>query len=147
MSAKRRWWLADERFKKVHRALRMNYEKTLKMAEERLQADFDKKLNAVKDRFIIDQEQIQREAQRLANEIARVRLDFGPARYGARFTMQVSMDENFMGNARDLKEVGPYVIEMLTMKIRREFAQIDFGRVKPVMPATRSDAPVWRIES
>ena len=91
----------------------------------------------------------QEKVSRLVKEIARVRLEFGPGRYGTRWQMTVTFDDNFMTGANDLKQIGPYVIQRLCRQIEREFAQIDFGRAKPVMPSyeERNEPIRYRLET
>jgi hypothetical protein len=87
----------------------------------------------------------------VAREIARVRLEISKtASYGTRFMMTATMEQGFMMGAANLKDIGPYIIEHLTALIRREFAQIDFTRMKPVVPDTQPGKdwrPSWVLDS
>lgn len=147
--SKRRWWEKDEQFKEVHRKLRLNYDKALQDAEDRIKADYEKRLKSIQTRHLLDLEERDKQSAKLAKEIARVTLEFGPSSYGRnRFVMYAQMDERFMLHSRDLKEIGPYVVQCLGHMIQREFAKIDFDRAQPVMPSsweTRKDPPRWRI--
>lgn len=154
MATKRHWWSADERFKKVHRNLRLNYDQAAAAAESAanmrvLKAEevFNKRAEAIRQQFETETQRIEQRAEQLTSEIARVRLECGPSHYGARFMMYVTMDEKFMLNARDLKEMGPYVVKRLVCSIEREFAQIDFTRMKPIIPGSPYEKPHYRIDS
>jgi hypothetical protein len=155
--AKRRWWEAEERFKDVERRLRLNYEHAAKAAEARADARIEEatKVAANRERSIRQQcaEEIERTntaAQRLANEILRIRLEFSRKNFGNRFTLYVTFEEQFMLQARDLKDMSAYIIDMLCAKLKREFYQIDFTRMKPVVPSwgQRGDeSQVFRIDT
>lgn len=153
MAHKRRWWLKDEQFAHVHRKLRLNYEAALArekaaLEEERLKIE-KRAADRVRELQRFHAEELQKRDElggKLASEIARVRLEYGPVSYGLRYQMHVAMDQTFMMNAQSLKDLGPYIIEVLMAKIKREFAQIDFTRAKPEFN-TRIGRPVYRFDS
>ena len=58
------------------------------------------------------------------------------------------MDERFMMYVHDLKDISGYILDVLTMKIKREFHQIDFSRVKPIQPSwDRKESPRYTFDS
>jgi hypothetical protein len=154
---KRNWWTADERFKKVHQTLRANYDQNLQrvmnehidgLAE--IKRQYDKKLVAIQMANTLERDRVDARAAKVADEIARIRLEYSPTtRFGGRFTLWCSFEETMIRQMRDIKEMGPYILDMLTMKIRREFANIDFARVNPVMPSwsERHDPPRFTLFS
>ena len=154
---KRRWWLADERFKAVHKNLRANYDAAIKRLESKhaddisaLDARLEQRLKDERIRHSQDLARAEEFGSKLAGEIARMRLEFGPQKFGTRFVLYVTMDENFMLNARDLKDYAGYVIEILAAKVKVEFQQIDFSRAKPVVPdrmPREGEYPVFRIDA
>lgn len=154
---KRRWWLADARFARIHHRLRKNYRAARVRDKAKFEADLalaveqhEKERRMLADNYnrLVTEERAC--GAKLAKEIARVRLEYGPANYGQRFTLYATMDANFMRHARDLKEMSSYIIDHLAAMIKKEFYQIDFTRMKPVIPATYEEArqgPRFYIDS
>ena len=125
----------------ARKRLRARYRGSLKQAQAQHQAALDAlrqehkaALKRQQDYFdqIRREDEIKYEA--LVKEVAQVRLEWGPQRFGSRFMLYVRMDESFIHGIRDLKTHGPYVVDKLAMLIKREFAQIDFSRIKPITP-------------
>lgn len=125
----------------ARRRLRAGYRGSLRQEQERFQqeaailkAEYDRKLKQQQDRFDLIRAQDEDKYNGLVKEIAQIRLEWGPQKFGSRFSLYVRMDESFIHGVRDLKEYGPYVVDRLAMLIKREFSQIDFCRVKPIEP-------------
>lgn len=156
MGSKRKWWLADERFKKVHKDLRLNYDRSLEQRAEEfrtkelaLKREYEQKVAVNERRYrelLTDHEE---RLARLSRDVMRIRLTFGPTQFTSRYTLSATMDESFMKHSVALKENSEYIIRMLAAKIAREFAQIDFCRAKPVdFNSSEHDVrfPRWVIE-
>lgn len=153
--SKRRWWEKEEQFKAVHRRLRLNYDEAARQVREQAEqqvldakADFEERLRAIRDNHARELSLRDEQVAKLAREISRVSLEFSPHKFGARFIMCAQMDENFIIHARDLKELGPFVIERLALMIQREFARVDFSRPQPILPRSweeRKDPVRYRI--
>jgi hypothetical protein len=153
---KRNWWTPEVRFAKVHRDLRANYDMNLKKAQEKYDDDlrdaqlaYEKKLVAVQMAFTRERDNLAERCAKVASEIARIRLEYGPTQYGGRFQLWVSFEETMIRQIRDIKEYGPLIIEMLCAKIKREFNTIDFARIRPIMPSwsERHDMPRFTLFS
>lgn len=154
---KRRWWLADVRFARIHRRLRKNYRAARARDKQAFEEDltlakmkFEKDRQALAANYARDLEVERAAAVKLAKEIARVRLEYGGHEFGRRFTLFATMDANFMTHARDLKDMSAYIIDNLAHMIKREFGQIDFTRMKPVVPRSYEEAkqgPKFYIDS
>jgi hypothetical protein len=86
---------------------------------------------------------------RVADDVMRVRLEFGPTQFSTRFMLSAVMDESYMQHAASLKDMGPYIIQVLSAKLAREFSQIDFCRAKPIEPRCREEQkyPRYQIDS
>ena len=125
---------ARRRFKNSYRRTLavMREEFEAKLAVERQKTENYMKTRAIEQRQ--HEDRVQADAARLANEIARIRMEFGPQKYGTRFQMYVTMDETFMMNAQDLRTFAPYIVDKLSALIKREFSTIDFARVQPIVP-------------
>ena len=84
---------------------------------------------------------------RVADDVMRVRLEFGPTQFGCRYLLSAQMDESYMMYAANLMETGSYIIQILAAKIAREFSQIDFSRAKPIEPRSREEYkyPRWEV--
>lgn len=134
-------------FKRSLAVEREKYEKALDELKEKHKVE----LQRVRDSYRLEINGQDEQATRLAREISRIRLEFGPEQYGMRFQMYVTMDERFMLNVQNLKDMGPYIIDKLTLLIKREFAQIDFTRMKPVVPRSYDEArrfpPRWYADT
>lgn len=72
------------------------------------------------------------ELGRLAREVTRVKLEFGPMKFGTQWTMHATMADSFVRNSHDLKDNAEAIITRLAHMIVREFKQIDFSRIKPI---------------
>ena len=138
----------------MEKKLRLNYEQNLKRVNEGFTAQLleleklrKSELARIESRHRIAEERQQESWAKLAKEILRVRLEFGPEKFGTRFTLYVTMCESFMLNAMDLKTNAPYLLEVLTAKIAREFKQIDFARAKPDVEALRRREVRYVIDS
>ena len=70
----------------------------------------------------------------MSKEVIRLKLEFGAFEFGTRWTLYATMADSFMRHTHDLKGVAKVIIQQLSHMIQAEFAQIDFGRVKPVDP-------------
>lgn len=134
------------------------YKRTLKIEREKFQKQIDalkdqqaQALRDIRNAWARDVEQEREKAATIAMEIARVRLEVTPtSSFTTRFMMTTILDQHFMLNAQNLKEIGPYVVKMLVALITREFAQIDFTRLKPVVPDRppgRNYVPTLRMDS
>jgi hypothetical protein len=64
--------------------------------------------------------------------VTRVKLEFGPMKFGSQWTMYATMSDTFVRNSGDLKDYAEVVIRQLSAMIVREFKQIDFSRIKPI---------------
>lgn len=154
---KRRWWLADARFARIHHRLRKNYRAALKrekakmtLALDAAKEEHERQRKMLSDNYNRLSREQQEAGTKLAAQIARVRLEYGRANYGQRFTLYATMDEKFMIHATDLKEHAAYIIDYLAAMIKREFHQIDFTRMKPVVPRSFEEAkqgPRFYIDS
>ena len=144
-----------ERWKRSARhRFKVSYKRTLQVEQVRMQKRIDdlkaqhaKQVAEMGANYVrlIEQERLKAEA--VAREVMRIRLECGPQKYGTRFTMYATMDEQFVLNSRDLKTHAEYIIKLLSAMIQREFQQIDFSRIKPIDPGpTPSKYPVFRIE-
>ncbi len=127
--------------KATRRRFKNSYRQSLKVARDkfndRLVAILAEHKAELKTRDIQRrqfEERVQEDATKLAHEIARIRLEFGPQRFGTRFQMYVTMDEAFMLNAQDLKTYSGFIVDKLSMLIKREFATIDFARAQVLVP-------------
>jgi len=136
MSHKRRWWDNDERFKKVQDNLRKNYDNAIGrmglQMEKELEAEKRKVRQEAESQVLWVKQELKKEqkmAARLAKEIADYRMLLMP-RDSRPFTMRAefSIDDRFLYNARDLKEIGPYIVERLCHQIQIEFSKIDWAR-------------------
>jgi len=137
MSHKRRWWDADERFKKVQENLRKNYDAAIKRKEiwyeeqvGKLGLAHLKEEQETRERYGELLVEEQRKAAVLAKEIADFRMLLDP-REGSRplvMSAQFAIDDRFLYNARDLKDIGPYIVERLCRQIQMEFTKIDWAR-------------------
>lgn len=94
--SKRRWWEQDERFKKVARNLRKNYDD----AVAKIESEHAKKVKTEVERVRAHYEKLNEERDaklaKLAGEVARMTLEFGPSKFGTHFRLYVQMDERFI---------------------------------------------------
>lgn len=135
--SKRRWWDADERFRKVQDNLRKNYdnaiERTTRMLENQFAAK-EKRIKAEADmrvsRVLEQLREEEQKAAKLAKEIADFRMLLLPKSNSRPLLMEArfAIDDRFLYNARDLKEIGPYIVERLCRQIQIEFTKIDWAR-------------------
>lgn len=145
-----------EKWKRAtRRRFKMSYRRSLKQVEERYEKTIEElnERRAAHERALRVQHAREIEHERakagaLAREIARVRLEVGPKQYTTRFTLYATLDESFMLGARNLKDMMPYVIKVLVAMMEREFAQVDFNRLKPIDPGPRpTKYPTFRVDS
>lgn len=152
----RRSWTPRERARR--RRLRAGYRGSLAQRERELEAKRQQYEAAANARAKAAELAFQQRADmadaqvaKLAKEILRLKLEWGPGRFGSRFTIYARLSEQFVLNTRDLKEFGPFVVDKLAMLVKREFAQIDFARAQPVRwdydeYDEHRGYPVFRIE-
>lgn len=128
--------ITARRIRSLRRRLRTSYRRSLEKstdeAEARAAAELARKVAANMERA----SQLVREAQEklalVSREVVDLRLRYQPGPRSSRFTLYATMDEQFVRYASDLKLASQYIIEVLAARIRSEFGQIDFSRMKPV---------------
>jgi len=141
----------------TRRRLRAGYRGALRQRERELEAKAARAMAEAKALAAsaraaaeIEVRKADARAASLAKEVARLSLEWGPYKFGTRFTLYARFAESFVLQSRDLKEHGPYVLQVLCAMLQREMAQLDFTRAQPV--AWENDEhgrpyyPVYRIE-
>lgn len=143
-----------EKWKRAtRRRFRASYKRTLQVEREKMQKQIDdlndqhaRQVRALRDEAARVLHEERGKSVALAKEVARIRFEYGPEQFGTRFTVYATMCERFIMYSRDLKEHMSYIVELLMHMVKKEFAQIDFSRVKPVDPRPGDKYPVYRIE-
>jgi hypothetical protein len=156
----RKWW-KNSRTKQAlairatRRRLRASYHRQVRIEvadiAEQLHRAYDGKARAERDRASLGIREAEDKLAKVSAEVLRLRLEYGPDDWGSRYTLFATMRQSFIERTHNLKEIAGYIIENLSHRLRAEFAQVDFSRVKPVrfdpdLKGNRDRFPVWEIK-
>jgi len=151
-----KWWKSsrDKRaaqLRGTRNRLRASYKQQVQQDVERLTAAA---LKAADDKVRLHKAEAEERVRmaeeklaRIGREVARLTLEFGPSQWrGTRFTMYCRFDERFIVESRELREIGPMIVERLAKEVAHQLRVIDFARIQPKYHPQDEGRPTWTID-
>ena len=153
------WWESSRSrraasMRSTRRRLRASYRQQVRLEvaaiAEQLHRVYEGKARAERDRASSAIAEAETRLSKVSAEVVRLSLEYGPHQFGSRYTLYATMSQSLMERGYNLKEIAGYIIENLSARLRHEFAQIDFSRIKPARFEPDEQGrpgryPVWKV--